>query len=70
MLIAKNGKVQKHTHMTIFKSPNTHVSGSATLTTSKSFIRSALDRSWYDNLNRTNIWKKQERQTTPHKDDE
>ena len=29
-----------------------------------------LDWRWSDNLNLTNTWTKQERQTTPHKDDE
>ena len=33
-------------------------------------IRFALDSSWSDNLNWTNSRTKQERQTTPHKDDE
>jgi len=55
--------------VTIFKSLNTHVSKSATLTTPKSLIWSALDRSWSDNLNRANTWTKQERQTTSYKDD-
>ena len=31
---------------------------------------SALDRNLSDNLNRTNTETKQERQTSPHKDDE
>jgi len=32
------------------------------LMTPKSLIGSASDRSWYDNLNRTNTWTKQGRQ--------
>jgi len=33
-------------------------------------IEYALDRSWSDNLNQTNTWMNQERQTTSHEDDE
>jgi len=36
----------------------------------KVFDKSALDWSWFDNLNWSNIWEKQERQTTSHKNDE
>jgi len=43
MLITQKGKVQKPTYMTIFKSSEYHVSRSATLTTPKPFIGSALD---------------------------
>jgi len=37
--------------------------------TPKSLIGSALDRSWSNNLNRSNTWEKQEKQTTSHKED-
>jgi len=37
--------------------------------TPKSLVESALDRSWFDDLNRTNTWTKEKRQTTSHKDD-
>jgi len=41
-----------------------------TYITLKTLIGSALDRSWSDNLKRSNTWEKQEKQTTSHKDDE
>jgi len=37
--------------------------------TPKSLVESALDRSWPDNLNRTNTWTKGKRQTTSQEDD-
>jgi len=70
MLIAQNGKVLKLTHMTIFKSQEYSCLRICNVMTPKSLIWFALDRSWSDNLNRTNSWTKQERQTTSHKDDE
>jgi len=56
--------------MTIFKSSEYPGLRICNVDDSKVIDLICMDRSWSDNLNQTNTWRKHKRQITSHKDDE